>query len=585
MQVNYQYHGPSRLVRQGGRLTLGMSPDLSREEAVSFCGRLKNPLLFRDAMLMLREIVVADATRKKKERAEFFQWLNAEIEKRARQHEKNQPQVREALQKKIDNLLNELNAKDAALWPLMKNKKEVQGEIDKYDAWRDYYRLEKSFWQFIRERDKDLWFVLDPVITVHPDQVSFEAFSRDESIYGCLSIELDEFEMRAKPVLGTTNIDFSAKLAKEMERFRTYADVELSVNPAGFTVDTGLLPEHLEKKIDLPESWIKGFNQVSAAANLGGSTLTVTPADMYDLCSFLRRNKEKKSPRYMKWILEKNKPVRIILEPFGTELILQAVYRGEKNREEKIWGRRRWLVAEKLLPLAKSFQIKLLGFGLPQFVIADLGHMKLTIGFSSWAANDWVKGTAFNIMSGFLGEGKYSEVYALLKEKRALTVEEICARLDAGSRADKISGIGSLFKRGEGYFDASSGLVRFRRLLSEPLPPEFYATTPAELEVKKLLDAPLENFQIKLSENNEYIFHNTYQRKGGENCAAELAIDEDGQICRVQCNCQEFKSGPRNISAPCVHLLSLYITAAKFTRLKLARDKVYTVNDIMELLL
>lgn len=71
-----------------------------------------------------------------------------------------------------------------------------------------------------------------------------------------------------KPVLGTTNIDFSAKLAKEIERFRTYNDVKLSVNPEGFTVDTGVIPEHMEKKIDLPETWIKGFNQVSSAASL-----------------------------------------------------------------------------------------------------------------------------------------------------------------------------------------------------------------------------------------------------------------------------------------------------------------------------
>ena len=155
-----------------------------------------------------------------------------------------------------------------------------------------------DFWKFIKDRDYDLWFVLDPVITVHKDQVSFEAFSVDESIYGCLSVSMDEFDLLQAPQLGTTNIDFSAKLEKEMQRFRSYTDVTLSVNPEGFTIDNDIVPEYIEKKIDLPETWIKGFNQVSSAAALSGIELALSPSDMYDICAFLRKHKEKKSPRY-----------------------------------------------------------------------------------------------------------------------------------------------------------------------------------------------------------------------------------------------------------------------------------------------
>ncbi len=602
MKVNYQYASPSMCVQQEGNVTLGLSPDISRDEKVSFLGRLKNPLAFRDAMLMLREIVISDARHKKEDRPEFFEWLNNEIERRVQEHEKNLPDIREELQFSIDELLIKINNKDADISKLLSNRKRLQDEINKYDAWGDYNKIERKFWEFIKSRDMDLWFVLDPVITVHPDQVSFEAFSVDESIYGCLSIELDEFEMLKEPKLGTTNIDFSAKLAKEMERFRTYSNVELSVNPEGFTVDTGITPEHIEKKIDLPDTWIKGFNQVSSAANLNGTTIELAPVDMYDICSFLRRNKENKSPRYMKWILEKNKPVRIVFEPFGKELTLKAIYTGEKNREEKIWGRRRWLVAEKLLPLAKSFKVKLLGFGMPQFIIADLGKMKMTIGFSSWSSNDWVKGTAFNIMSGFIGEGNYEEVYSLLKKNRFMSINDICSELKDKKRNISISGIGSLLKRGEGYFDAVNGLIRFRRLINEPLPEELYETTSTEMQVQKLLDLGMENFKIVMSESNEFIFANTFnipneRYKNSQyryysdfniqfyKYDTEIVIDEDGQICKLDCSCGEFKRGPKNISSPCPHILALYIISAKFTRLKLEQNREYKINDIMEVLL
>ena len=580
MNVSYKYASPSMCVNHGDQTVLGLCSDSNRAEEVSFSGKLKNPLVFRDAMLMLREIVISDAGRKKKDRVDFFDWLNREIDERAKAYEKEMPGIREDIQKNINGTLGMLAHKNDDIQKLVSVRNDLQKELDSYDAWKDYYKLERKFWQFIRERDHNLWFVLDPVITVHPDQVSFEAFSVDESIYGCLSIGLDEFELANAPKMGTTNIDFSAKLAKEMERFRTYTDVELTINPGGFTVDAGQSPAYMEKKIELPDTWIKGFNQVSSAANLNGVTIELSPVDLYDICSFLRKHKEHKSPRYMKWILEKDNPVRIVFEPYGAELVLGAVYRGEKKREEKIWGRRRWLVAEKLLPVADSFSVKLLGFGMPQFITADIGRMKMTIGFTSWSSNDWVKGTAFNIMSGFIGSGNYKSVYGLLKKYRAMSVDDICDELKDTKKTDVIAGIGSVFKRGEGYFDAASNLVRFRRLCPDPIPDELYRTSQPEFAVKKLIDKGLESFSVKMSDNREFVFTNRY-----DSAATELMIDEDGQISGLKCSCAEFNRGPRNISAPCPHILALYVTSAKFTRLTLEQGKEYKINDIMEMLL
>lgn len=602
MKVNYKYASPSMCVNEGNEKVLGLSPDLSREEKVSFLGKVKNPLVFRDAMLMLREIVISDTSIKKKERVEFFEWLDNEIARRVQEHKEYLPEVRENLNKDINEVLNNLDEKNSDIYKLIDVKNKLKKEIDSHDAWKDYYKLERDFWKFIRERDLDLWIVLDPVITVHKDQVSFEAFSLDESTYGCLSIDMDQFELLQEPSLGTTNIDFSAKLAKEMERFRTYNDVKLAVNPGGFTVDTGVIPEYIEKKIDLPETWIKGFNQVSAAASLGGIDLDLAPIDIYDICSFLRRHKEQKGPRYMKWILDPGKAIKIVFEPFGMEHTLKAIYNGEKYREEKIWGRRRWLVAEKILPLAKSFKIRLLGFGMPQFIIADLGGMKMTIGFTSWSSNDWVKGTAFNILGGFVGDGNYDKVYKLMKEKRCLSLDKIYENLKEDSKAVNKAGVGMLLRRGEAYFDAINDTVRFRRLLSTEIPKELYETTEIEYKVQEHMKESMDNFSAKLTNSNEFIFKHSFKIpnskyknwnfRGTEDfnrkhdfTETELIIDEDGQISKVKCKCKEFNKGPRNISAPCSHILALYLISSKFTRLKLEVDREYKINDIMETIL
>lgn len=602
MQLHYNYASPSMCLSQGDQTVLGLSPDLSRDEKVSFHGKLKNPLIFRDAMLMLREIVISDQRQQKKERPEFFAWLDGEIERRIQEHEQYMPNVRDAIQDNMKNIKEDIGAKDTEISKLLSLQREVKKQIDQQDAWKDYYQLEHAFWKFIKDRDYALWFVLDPVITVHQDQVSFEAFSLDESTYGCLSVEMDEFELLGEPKLGTTNIDFSAKLAKEMERFRTYNEVELSVNPGGFTVDTGIMPQHVEKKIDLPETWIKGFTQVSSAASLDGIHLELTPVDMLDLCSFMRRYKADRSPRYMKWILEPNQPVKVVMMPFEKELTLQTIYQGDRPKEEKIWGRRRWLVMEKLIPVAKSFHIKLLGFGMPQFITADMGSMKMTIGFTSWSSNDWVKGTAFNIMAGYVGTGQYDEVYNLLKEHRALGLPALKSRLKDSTTKDIKAGIGMLFRKGEGYYDPLTDLIRFRQLCQVPLPEELYASSDLELKVVTHLEEEVKDFKIRMDEKgtliathalkmpnpkrNKWRYYNTddYTREF-DLTDTEIHIDEDGQITKVSCSCPTFKKGPRNISGPCSHILAVYMMAGKFTKLKLEPHREYNMNAIMELLL
>lgn len=523
--------------------------------------------------------------KKTKERTDYFTWLDEEIERRVQAHKEYMPNVREALKKEMDAYDFDLSLKNNQIHQLLNIQKNLQKQIDNYDAWKDYYKIERDFWKFIKDRDYSLWFVLDPVITVHNDQVSFEAFSIDESTYGCLSVSMNEFDLLQTPKLGTTNIDFSAKLAKEMQRFRSYTDVTLSVNPEGFTIDNDIVPEYIEKKIDLPETWIKGFNQVSSAAALSGIELELSPSDMYDICAFLRKHKEKKSPRYMKWILEPGQRVQIIFEPFGTVLTLNAIYQGNQRREEKIWGRRRWLVAEKLIPLSKAFYVRILGFGMPQFIRADMGTMQMTIGFSSWSSNDWVKGTAFNIMAGFTGHGCYPNIYKLLKEKRCLSMKEISDYLP-NQKGDSIkAGVGMLFRRGEGYFDPINDNVRFRHLCNAPIPEELYEVSEIEMKVQHVSKLTFDNMKVRYSRQKEFIFATTY-KENHQWSSTEIVIDQDGQITKIDCNCQQFKRGARNLSEPCAHILALYVASYKLLKLKnLEYDKEYKINDIMEMLL
>jgi hypothetical protein len=182
-------------------------------------------------------------------------------------------------------------------------------------------------------------------------------------------------------------------------------------------------------------------------------------------------------------------------------------------------------------------------------------------------------------MSGFIGDEGYNEVYQLLKQHRFMSVEDITTALGA-NKAHALSGIGGVLKRGEAYVDADDGLIRFRRLCSEPIPEELYRTTDTEQKVNKLLKKSMDSFSVVMSDDNEYSFKTEFNKE-----KTELTIDEDGQISKLNCSCKEFKRGPKNISAPCPHVLVLYLRSIKFTALELERGKEYTTNDLMDFLL
>ncbi len=243
---------------------------------------------------------------------------------------------------------------------------------------------------------------------------------------------------------------------------------------------------------------------------------------------------------------------------------------------------------EKLIPLSKAFYVRLLGFGMPQFIRADMGTMQMTVGFSSWSSNDWVKGTAFNIMAGFTGQGCYKDIYKLLKEKRCLSIQQISESLPK-QKSDRIkAGVGMLLRRGEGYFDPINDKVRFRHLCNTPIPEELYEISDIEIDVKRYSKSVFDNMKVKYTHKQEFVFTTTYKQEDRWPPATEteVVIDQDGQITKINCNCPKFKRGERNLSDPCAHILALYVASYKLLKLKnLEYEKEYKINDIMEMLL
>ncbi len=538
MLFNYRYSGNSQVSSDAGSSGISFAPDTHREPTF-FVGKLNKKIAFREAISSLHDVVVSDLRFKPKDKTAYKEWA-------AQQESLWLAQYMNSYD--VDAANERIKALETSLRLVRDEKDKVMGPFNK---------AKRQYFDYLYEKDKDAWFVLDPVISVHPDEVFFECFSQDESTYGKLSANYNVFREINEFECGTTNIDYSAALYDEFQKIRDYKETDFRIDPGGFQVQTSQEELYHEVKIDLPDSWVRGFLQVSSAMTLPASTFDLHPMDVYNFCSWLRRFKEKKGPRSIRFILEPGKPVRAVFEPWNKEIVCaRSLYTGNQAREIRIWGRRRLLILERLIPIAKKFTVHLMGTGLPSFYVADLGDMQFTLGLSGWTANDWSRAGQFDLMAprAEVSEGEKHKVYNALKSKWMSSGQDL-AKATGLNSASVLGALGLFTQAGKVIYDLHTGLYRLRELSREPLPMELLRFSSPEEEQAEVL---VRENRVKFTAAE--IIGSGTQLKGTVTANRAyhpvMTIDGDERMTNAQCDCDFYRQN-KLYKGPCKHMLAL----------------------------
>lgn len=440
MEVALSYGLPSGVSFGSGAASVRFAGARERP-TLKYRGAIKEPLALREMMGALHDVVIADFRwRPPKTREEFKRWL----------------------QHKLDQ--------------------EAAAERAHLEAER------RRYFEYLWAHDRELWFILDPVCSVHPDQVFFEAFSRDGSSYARVGVDRAGLDETGEVVCGTTNVDFSTGLYEAMRRLRSIWKTELALGPDKLEVETQG-KKHTEKKVDLPEGWIKGFVQIGAAFLLDAVSVELLPVHVYDLTRFLRIHRARVSPRALRWELTPGQPAEVVFEPWEHRMVLHGSKHGaEEKRIVRIWGRRRLCLLERVIPIADRFEFHLLGRGLPYFVTAHAGVLDFTLGLSGWTKTDWTTTARFTALVARRGsKGAPSpKPLAWLKERFKGTPQEVADGVGLGV-ADVHASLVEAAGQGLVVFDLLHGVYRYRPLLPNPLPPGAgIGTDPQEVEARAL---------------------------------------------------------------------------------------------------
>lgn len=538
MEFDYKYQGSSQIDNYSPDKTdMGFVPDASREPTF-FSGELATPVAFREAISALHDVVVSDLRFKPKDKSDYKEWA--------------------AKQEQID-LLKVL----AQEGQLKGQAEKIENELKYYynlsnKRSEPFYKSRQKYFNYLYERDKDRWFVLDPVITVHPDEIFFECFSQDESSYGKLGVKYEGFKNINEFACGTTNIDYSNDLYDEFQKIRSYKKTFFNVDPSGFEVKTTGMEDYKEVKIDLPDSWVRGFLQVNSAMTMPMITFDLDPMDIYNICTILRRNRETLGPRSLKYILKPGEPVKIIFEPWNIELECpRSVYYGKDSHEIRVWGRRRLLILERLIQIAKKFKVYLLGQGMPSFYIADLGHMNFTLGLSGWTANDWASAGNFDLMAprGQVDEITKQNVFNNLKTTWFESPDKLAQKLNL-DRGTVLSAMSAYTQAGRAIYDLDKQVYRVRELSRDPLPmDQLRFANPREENATRLVD----NNLVTITSANEYDGMTNLSgivKEGYYTYNSNISIDTDLKINVATCTCNWYTQN-RLYKGPCEHMLAL----------------------------
>ena len=524
-------------------------------QPVSFHGVVKSPLVFRDSLLALFDVVSSD-----------YRYV----------------------------------PKDRSAYSVFMQMRRANSNKSLFAAQRDYFT-----WLF--NNDPLAFCILDPIIQVHEQGVSFEVFSRDEGCYAQLTLSTELFETSAKPEFGTTSIDYSSALFEGIEQIRDHQQTLLDIGQEAVSLqllaasneennnnstDTALKntstpvvkKQIIEKRINVPKSWIRALLQVQSAGQLPQDTIHLDPIALYNVLFELRMHADIKGKR--RGLLIELRPQQlpvIMLEPFNITVTsqvsqTQTPYQGQQAKLIRLWGRRRLSLLKRLLPHTDSVSVSILGQGMPSYWTLIGRGFHFTFAMTGFSQANWSQSLNFDLLlpkrpkhnalkaDNNASTDENSDLQRLTEQlmKSPSTVKELVSQDNSGATANHYSQIQQLLLSGtqQGFirYDIASRRYYYRPLTQTPLDmAQFAYHNPAEQQafdlisrtesIQKLVVETVPNKGVSIAAD----IHVTEDRR---HYHSQLQLNEEGLVSRAECSCPQYLQH-RLTQGICPHLIAL----------------------------
>ena len=428
------------------------------------------------------------------------------------------------------------------------------------------HEIVESDWAPLSEEE---WLdkIHDPVVGIHPDGISFEAFSLDCSTLGWVQFENSVFEAPEVCRYGCTNIDFSDQLHHYISRLTPLDHPTLSIGTAeGVELKHGSKGVR-QRKIDMPDGWLLGFGEMHAGLAQADIKVPLHKADVYNLLRFIQQ----KTPGHVRgraliFELIPGEQIKAHLEPYNQTLRLQNRMPQDALPEPmqiKVYGRRRLSLLQSLIPHALSGTLYLCGDSRPSYWELHLPHTRFILALSSWSARTF-SGSAVERLRGpaaLVDNATVQQGAMLLQETGHISRAEIALQLDISE--EQALGVAlSLCRQGLAVIEPQTQSIRWRPIQYLP----FAELTGAGLQTSREANAEMliseEKLRVQSTATQEGLIVATARctgTRGDYELSATVAAD--GTFADAQCTCPWMRKNRDLKGGPCKHLLALRIKA------------------------
>jgi predicted nucleic acid-binding Zn finger protein len=285
--------------------------------------------------------------------------------------------------------------------------------------------------------------------------------------------------------------------------------------------------------------------------------------DFHAICFHLKRRMEKTGPRSLRFRLVPGQPPVIVVDPWGTEIVCRrSVHCALESTDIRVWGRRRLLVMERMIPVANKIRVKLLGYGMPSFWQVEMGEMEFTLGLSGWTANDWSRAGQFDLLAprAAVSTEAVEMVLGALAREWSATSLTLASQL----RLDRKDVLGALVagtQAGLVVRDFAGDVWRSRALSRDPLPLESLRFSNDREATARMLCAK-GSVTVEVEERLHGRRIVGIVGDGKARYPVELEIDCDERLVRAVCSCDFFKTNQLRLG-PCEHILAARMAKAK----------------------
>ncbi|WP_230661592.1 hypothetical protein [Psychrobacter sp. I-STPA10] len=550
--------------------------ELNRQD-VKFHAKVKSPLLFRDTLSALFDVVSSDYRYVPKDRSAYSVFM----------------QMRRA------------------------------------NANKNLFTAQRQYFEWLFNNDPLAFCILDPIIQVHEQGISFEVFSRDEGCYAQLTLSHDIFASQSSANgadninYGTTSIDYSSALYEGIQRIRDYTPTSLDIgheavslqrlneatnndnqqangkSEANNETNEVEVNEVIEKRINVPKNWIRSLLQVQSASQLPQDSIELDPIALYNVLFELRMHADIKGKR--RGLLIELRPQQqpiIILEPFNIAVTSQVSkharpYQGSQAKLIRLWGRRRLALLKRLLPHCKTVNVSLLGQGMPSYWTLAGDGFHFTFAMTGFSQSNWSQALGFDLLlpkrpQSLSIEGEVddnannnsadqSDLQALLEQlqQQPSSLADL-AKTNKNNKDNKESKANKTAIRQQLLSASQQGFIRYdmatqtyyyRPLTQTPLDMQAFAYhNPAEKQAYDLVSRAdaIRKFSVdNLASQGILIQADIHVSEDRRSYHSQLQLGDEGIVSRAECSCPQFLQH-RLTQGVCSHLIALRLAYNDF---------------------